>query len=159
MAKAIYPGSFDPLTNGHLDLIERGAGLFEELRVLVAVNSRKQPFLPDEERVAIISEETARFGNVSVVSAEGLTVAYALAEGYDTILRGVRATTDFNSEFQMALTNRSLAPEVETVFVMPSIEWSFVSSTLVREIHFAGGDASAYVPPAVAAALERRRRS
>jgi len=157
MAKAIYPGSFDPVTNGHLDLIERGSRLFEALCVLVAVNSRKEPFLPDAERVALLREETERFGNVTVDAAEGLTVEYAVANGYDTILRGVRTTTDFNSEFQMALTNRSLAPEVETVFVMPSNEWSFVSSTLVREIHHAGGDVSAYVPPAVARALSVRR--
>lgn len=153
MARAIYPGSFDPVTCGHLDLIWRGSRLFEHLRVLVAVNSRKEPMFTPEERVAFIREETADLGNVDVDSAEGLVVTYARANGFDTLLRGVRTTTDFNSEFQMALTNRSLANEVETVFVMPSVEWSYVSSSLIREVVHSGGDVSKYVPPAVAAAL------
>jgi pantetheine-phosphate adenylyltransferase len=158
MVKALYPGSFDPVTNGHLDLIERGSRLFAELRVLVAVNSRKEPIFSGEERVALLRAETARFDNVSVDSAEGLVVDYAKANGFDTLLRGVRTTADFNAEYQMAMTNRDLAPEVETVFVMPSLAWSYLSSSLIREIMLSGGDASRFVPPAVAEALAAKFR-
>ena len=153
MAKALYPGSFDPVTNGHLDLIERGSGLFAELRVLVAVNSRKAPMFTGEERVELIRAEVERFDNVSVDSAEGLVVDYATKHGFDTLLRGVRTTADFNAEYQMARTNRSLAPDLETVFVMPSLEWSYLSSSLIREIMLSGGDVSRFVPPSVAERL------
>ena len=156
MACAIYPGSFDPVTHGHVDLIQRGSRLFERLRVLVAVNSRKEPFFSAEERVDLIRDETRDLDNVDVDQAEGLVVEYAKREGFDTLLRGVRTTTDFNAEFQMALTNRSLGPDIETVFVMPSHEWSYLSSSLIREVVLSGGDVSKYVPEGVAEALRRR---
>lgn len=156
MTKAVYPGSFDPVTNGHLDLIARGSRRFEELRVLVAINARKQPVFTPAERVEMIRAEVARFPNVTVDAAEGLTVRYCEEQGFDTILRGVRTTADFEHEYQMALTNRSLSPDVETVFVMPSLEWSYLSSSLIREVVLSGGDVTAYVPAAVAAALAKR---
>jgi len=157
MASAIYPGSFDPVTNGHLDLIRRGSRLFERLRVLVAVNSRKEPFFSGEERVELIRAEVGDLANVDVDQAEGLVVVYAKQHGFDTLLRGVRTTTDFNAEFQMALTNRSLDPEIETVFVMPSLEWSYLSSSLIREVVQSGGDVSKYVPVSVSRALEGKQ--
>ena len=157
MPRAIYAGSFDPVTNGHLDLIRRGSRLFERLRVLVAVNSRKEPFFSGEDRVAMIRAEVGDLPNVDVDQAEGLVVDYAKREGFDTLLRGVRTTTDFNAEFQMALTNRSLSPDIETVFVMPSLEWSYVSSSLIREVVASGGDVSKYVPGSVVVALAGRR--
>ncbi|MEN8151252.1 MAG: pantetheine-phosphate adenylyltransferase [Planctomycetota bacterium] len=156
MASAIYPGSFDPVTHGHLDLIRRGSRLFTRLRVLVAVNSRKQPFFSGEERVELIRAEVGDLDNVDVDQAEGLVVEYAKREGFDTLLRGVRTTTDFNAEFQMALTNRSLSPTIETVFVMPSHEWSYLSSSLIREVVLSGGDVSKYVPGSVAEALLKK---
>jgi pantetheine-phosphate adenylyltransferase len=156
MARAIYPGSFDPVTNGHLDLIRRGSRLFEHLRVLVAVNSRKEPFFSGAERVEMIRAEVGDLSNVDVDQAEGLVVDYAAQNGFDTLLRGVRTTSDFVSEYQMALTNRSLEPAVETVFVMPSLEWSYLSSSLIREVVLSGGDVSRFVPAAVARALENK---
>jgi len=159
MARAIYPGSFDPVTNGHLDLIRRGSRLFEHLRVLVAVNSRKEPFFTGEERVEQIRGEVSDLANVDVDQAEGLVVSYATKHGFDTLLRGVRTTTDFVAEYQMALTNRSLEPHVETVFVMPSHEWSYLSSSLIREVVLSGGDVSRYVPPSVEKALRKKLRT
>ena len=156
MPSAIYAGSFDPVTNGHLDLIRRGSRLFTRLRVLVAVNSRKEPFFSGKERVEMIRAEISDLANVDVDQAEGLVVEYAKREGFDTLLRGVRTTTDFNAEFQMALTNRSLAPEIETVFVMPSHEWSYLSSSLIREVVVSGGDVGKYVPAGVMRALAGR---
>lgn len=158
MARAVYPGTFDPVTNGHLDLVMRGARLFESLVVLVARNPRKTPLFSAEERVELIRAETGHLANVSVTSADGLTVDFVRAKGFDTILRGVRTTTDFVAEHQMALTNRALAPEIETVFVMPAEEWSYLSSSLIREVFLSGGDVSRFVPPAVQAALAARLR-
>ena len=156
MPKAVYPGTFDPVTNGHLDLIERGSRLFTELVVLVAGNPMKTPIFTAEERVDLIRAEVAHLAHVSVESAGGLTVEFARSRGLDTILRGVRTTTDYVSEHQMALTNRALAPEIETVFVMPSEQWAYLSSSLIREVVASGGDVSRFVPPSVAAALAEK---
>lgn len=156
MPRAVYPGTFDPVTNGHLDLIERGRKLFSDLIVLVADNPRKTPLFTAAERVEMLRVETAGMDNVTVDSSAGLTVDYVRRMGYDAILRGIRTTTDFVAEHQMALTNRSLAPEVEAVFVMPSAEWSYLSSSLIREVVLSGGDVSRFVPPSVLAALTRK---
>lgn len=157
MRRAVFPGSFDPVTNGHLDLVRRGSRLFEALVVLVAVNPRKSPLLSAAERVALLEETTRDLENVEVASHEGLVVDYVREIGFDVILRGIRTTSDFVSEHQMAQTNRALAPEIETVCLVPSAEWAFLSSTLIREVVAAGGDASAFVPPPVARALETHR--
>ncbi|MHC4471848.1 MAG: pantetheine-phosphate adenylyltransferase [Planctomycetota bacterium] len=156
MPTAVYPGTFDPVTNGHLDLIERGSRLFAKLLVLVAENPKKDQLFSAEERVELIVAEIERLGNVSVEAWDGLTVDFVRQRGYDAILRGVRTTTDFNLEFQMALTNRAMAPDVETVFVAPAHRWSFLSSSLIREVATSGGDASPFVPPPVATALAEK---
>ncbi len=159
MRKAVYPGTFDPVTNGHLDLIERGSRLFAEVIVLVAGNPGKTPLFTAEERVELIRAEIADYGNVSVDTAGGLTVEYVRQAGFDTILRGIRTTTDFVSEHQMAMTNRALAPEIETVFMMPDEKWAYLSSSLIREVVISGGDVSRFVPASVNTALARKLAS
>ncbi len=153
MPKAVYPGTFDPVTNGHLDLIERGSRLFDEIIVLVAENPGKTPLFTAEERVELIRAETGHLPNVSVDCAGGLTVDYVKNAGFDIILRGIRTTTDFVTEHQMALTNRALAPDIDTVFVMPDEKWSYLSSSLIREVVLSGGDVARFVPASVQAAL------
>jgi len=150
---ALYPGTFDPVTNGHLDLIERGSRLFEKLLVLVAENPKKEHVFTAKERVALIRAEVSGIANVTVEAWKGLTVDFVRERGFDAILRGVRTTTDFNLEFQMALTNRSMAPDVETVFVAPNHKWSYLSSSLIREVALSGGDVTPFVPEGVARAL------
>jgi len=156
--KALYPGSFDPVTFGHLDLIARGAGLFDRLVVAVADNPRKKAAFTVEERVAMLRRHIGRKRGVEVTSFTGLAVDFARAHRLGTLLRGVRTTSDFEFEHQMALTNRSLAPDVETVFMMPSEEYSYLSSTLIKEVVGAGGDASRWVPRDVERALSKRLR-
>jgi pantetheine-phosphate adenylyltransferase len=158
MKRALYPGSFDPVTLGHLDLIARGAGLFDRLVVAVADNPRKKATFTVEERVAMLRRHTKKQRNVEVASFTGLAVDFAKANGLAVLLRGVRTASDFEFEFQMALTNRSLAPGVETAFMMPSEEFAFLSSTLIKEVVGAGGDASRWVPKDVERALEKRLR-
>jgi pantetheine-phosphate adenylyltransferase len=158
MSDALYPGSFDPVTLGHLDLIARGAALFGRLVVAVADNPRKKAAFTAAERVAMLRRHTKRHTNVEVVSFSGLVVDYAKAHRLDVLLRGVRTTSDFEFEYQMALTNRSLAPDVETVFMMPSAEYAFLSSTLIKEVVGNGGDASRWVPKDVERALAKRLR-
>ena len=153
MRKAVYPGTFDPVTNGHLDLIERGSRLFSEVIVLVAGNPGKTPLFTAEERVELIRAEIADYGNVRVDTAGGLTVEYVRQAGFDTILRGIRTTTDFVSEHQMAMTNRALAPEIETVFMLPDEKWAYLSSSLIREVVLSGGDVTRFVPASVNTAL------
>jgi pantetheine-phosphate adenylyltransferase len=153
---AVYPGTFDPITNGHLDIIGRGVHLFDRVIVALLENADKQPLLPLDERLAIVRAVVARFPNVEVESFDGLLIDYARARGARAIVRGLRALSDFEYEFQMALMNRRLEPDVETVFMMPSEAWSYVSSRLVKEVARLGGDVSGLVPPEVAARLRSR---
>ncbi|HEV8202402.1 MAG TPA: pantetheine-phosphate adenylyltransferase [Candidatus Polarisedimenticolia bacterium] len=152
---AIYPGTFDPITNGHLDIIERGVRLFDRVIVALLRNADKEPLLPLAERQEIVRAVVARFPNVTVESFDGLLVDYCRARGARAIVRGLRALSDFEYELQMALMNRRLEPGVETVFMMPSEAWSYVSSRLVKEVARLGGDVSGLVPkealPALAA--------
>jgi pantetheine-phosphate adenylyltransferase len=146
---AIYPGSFDPVTNGHLDLIERGAKIFERLIVAVLQNREKEPLFKVSERVEMLSEATRAWGNVEVDVFDGLLMDYARQKKGRVILRGIRAISDYEYELQMALMNRKLAPEIETVFMLPGEKYSYLSSRLVREISQLGGPVKDLVPPAV----------
>ncbi|NCD21649.1 MAG: pantetheine-phosphate adenylyltransferase [Spartobacteria bacterium] len=156
MSRAIYAGTFDPMTFGHLDVAARAAHVFEELTLAVAEDPRKTLLFSVEERMALARESLADLPNVEVVSFGGLLVHWAKARGIHTLIRGLRAFSDFEYEFQMALTNRKLAPDVETLFLMPNEDFSYVSSSMVREIAALGGDVQQFVPPAVAAALQRK---
>jgi pantetheine-phosphate adenylyltransferase len=156
--KAIYPGTFDPPTNGHLDLIARGSKLFEELTVAILNNPVKNPLFTVEERVEMLKESTRQLGNVSVATFEGLMVDFARQSGATAVLRGIRAITDYEYEFQMALMNRRLAPEIETVFLQPAGRYSFVSSRLVKEVVSFGGKVDGLVPSNVAKRLMGRMR-
>ena len=156
--KAIYPGTFDPPTNGHLDLIARGSKLFEELTVAILNNPVKNPLFTVEERVEMLKESTRQLGNVSVATFEGLMVDFARHSGATAVLRGIRAITDYEYEFQMALMNRRLAPEIETVFLQPAGRYSFVSSRLVKEVVSFGGKVDGLVPSNVAKRLMGRMR-
>jgi pantetheine-phosphate adenylyltransferase len=155
---AVYPGTFDPLTNGHVDLVDRAAPLFERLIVGVAASPAKGPALPLELRVALARQELARHPNVEVRGFDTLLAHFVRDIGAGVLLRGLRAVSDFEYEFQMASMNRRLIPEVETLFLTPAEQYGFISSSLVREISRLGGDVSGFVPPAVAAALEAQRR-
>lgn len=155
MKHCIYPGTFDPFTNGHLDVLERAARLFDRLTVAVALDSTKRPLFTPEERVAMIRPNVKQWRHVRVVSFDGLLVEFARREKACAIIRGLRALSDFEFEFNMALMNRHLEPEVETIFVMPNEAYSYTSSTLVRQIAKLGGDVSNFVPPNVARALRR----
>lgn len=152
---AIYPGSFDPITNGHLDLISRGAKLADRLIVAVLGNRSKQPLFSVEERMELISN-VAKFPNVEVASFDGLLADFAHARGASMILRGIRAVSDYELEWQMALMNRRLRPEIETVFLTAGEEYSFISSKLVKEVASLGGNVAGIVPPLVEARLKER---
>ncbi len=158
---AIYPGSFDPPTLGHLDVIERAASLFDEIVVAVGVNSSKTPMLSPDERVEALRQSVSHLSNVAVDRFEGLLVDYVSAQGAKAIVRGLRATSDFDYEFQMAMVNRRLSIEIETVFFMTMWEHSFLSSSMVREVALLGGAFEPMVPgpvaPIVHRALERRK--
>lgn len=154
--RAVYPGSFDPVTYGHLDLIRRGSALFDLLVVAIGVSAEKRPTFSAEERKSMIEAEVKDLPNVKVATFPGLVVDFARRNGLNLILRGLRTVSDFESEFQMALTNRFFAPELETVFVMPGEKWSFTSSRLIKEIVSVGGDVERFVPPFVATALKSR---
>jgi pantetheine-phosphate adenylyltransferase len=154
--RAVYPGSFDPVTLGHLDLIQRGSRLFESLVVAIGVNAAKTALFSSEERVAMIRAETGGLKNVEVATFDGLVVDFAKARGLNVILRGLRTISDFETEFQMALTNRTFAPDIETVFVMPGEKFQFISSRLIKEVAQVGGSVAAFVPEAVARALKGR---
>jgi len=153
---AVYPGTFDPVTNGHLDLVERGRRHFDRLTLAILRNEDKEPVFSVTERIALIEDAVSQWSNVSVDSFEGLLVDYTQRVGAAVILRGLRALSDFEYELQMAMMNRRLAPEVETVFLMPSETYSYVSSRLVREVARLGGDVRGLVPSGVAEALARR---
>ncbi len=158
MRTAVYPGSFDPITFGHLDIIERGSKTFDKLIVAVATNSEKKTIFSAEERRDMIAEVTGHLSNVEIDEFAGLTVDYVRNVRSCVILRGIRTISDFEYEFQMALTNRTFAPDIETVFVMSSEKYSFLSSRLIKETVRLGGDASAFVPAAVHERLVRRLR-
>ena len=157
MKTVLYPGSFDPFTNGHLDLIVRAGMLFDRVIVAVSVNPAKNPMFSMEERCELIRESCCDLKNVEVIKLESGLLVDALAEcGADAVLRGLRAFSDFEYELQMALLNRNLRRECETIFMTPTLKNSFVSSSLVKEVAKLGGDFEAYVPPPVAAALHRK---
>ena len=153
---AIYPGSFDPPTKGHLDLITRGARLVNHLIVAILKNTQKQALFALEERVEMLKELTAHLPNVEIDSFDGLLVDYAARRGANTILRGIRDVSDYESELRMALLNRRMRPETETVFLMASAECSFLSSRMVKEIVMLGGDASAFVPEPVVRRIQAK---
>jgi len=153
---AIYPGSFDPITNGHLDLIERGSQLFDRLVVAVLTNLEKNPLFTVAERVEMLRDSTRAIANVSVDTFSGLLVDYARQKQAKVLLRGIRAFTDYEYELQMALTNRKLAPDLETVFLMPALAYTYVSSRLVREIFQLGGSVTEMVPALVEARLHQK---
>ena len=153
---AIYPGSFDPITNGHLDLIERGSALFDKLIVAILRNEEKRALFSVEERMEMLKEVLPRFSNVEVASFDGLLVDYAAECGASVILRGIRAVSDYEYELQMALMNRRLRPEIETVFLMAGEAHSFISSRLVKEVIRLGGNISGLVPPSVEGRLRKR---
>ncbi len=155
-AKALYPGTFDPPTNGHIDLIQRGARLFEHLTVAILNNPVKNPLFTVEERVTMLRESTSALENVSVATFDGMMVDFARELGATAVLRGIRAISDYEHEFQMALMNRRLAPDVETVFLQPAGRYSFVSSRMVKEVVSFGGDVAGLVPPNVLTRLRGR---
>ncbi|MGL4268639.1 MAG: pantetheine-phosphate adenylyltransferase [Plesiomonas sp.] len=153
----IYPGTFDPVTNGHLDLIQRASRLFGHVTVAVAASPSKQPLFTLDERVSLLQQSVAALPNVAVIGFKGLLVDLAKAQQATVLLRGVRGVTDFDYEHQLANMNRRLMPELETVFLTPSEQWSFISSTLIREIALHGGDVSEFVPAAVLDVLRHKQ--
>jgi pantetheine-phosphate adenylyltransferase len=155
---AVYPGTFDPVTNGHLDLVERGRKHFDRLIMAILSNEEKQPAFSVQERVDLITEAISGWANVEVDAFDGLLVDHAESVGASVILRGLRAVSDFEYELQMAMMNRRLAPGLETVFLMPSETYWYVSSRLVKEVAGLGGSVHGLVPPNVAEALEKRLR-
>ena len=153
---ALYPGTFDPPTNGHVDLIQRGSKLFGHVVVAVLNNPGKNPLFSVEERIEMLQESTSTLPNVSVAAFDGLMVDFARLQGASAVLRGIRAISDYEYEFQMALMNRRLAPEIETVFLQPAGRYSFVSSRMLKEVFSFGGDVSGLVPPNVLRRLRGR---
>jgi pantetheine-phosphate adenylyltransferase, bacterial len=160
MRRAIYPGSFDPVTNGHLDIIERGCKLFDEIIIAILVNPNKQPMFTIEERREMLEEVLAQLDKGScrllVEDFQGLLVQYAVEREADAIVRGIRAISDYEYELQMALMNRRLEPRIETVFMMPAEAYSYVSSRLVKEVFQLGATIDGLVPPAVEARMRRK---
>jgi pantetheine-phosphate adenylyltransferase len=155
-AKAIYPGTFDPITNGHIDLVQRAALRFDQVIVAVAGSGSKTTCFTLEKRISLAKTALKKIANVSVLGFDGLLADFAVEQGAGVILRGLRAVSDFEYEFQLASMNRKLAPTVETMFLTPDEGYSFISSSLVREIAGLGGDVSAFVHPAVKEALSQR---
>lgn len=153
---ALYPGSFDPVTYGHIDLIDRARQLFDEVRVAVAINHEKKPLFSVVDRIKLLKKAIGDKKGITIDSFEGLMVDYAKANKIGIIIRGLRATSDFDYEFQIALTNRQLASDVDTMFMMPSEKHFYLSSRLVKEISRLGGDVSKFVPPFVGEALTKQ---
>ena len=153
---ALYPGTFDPPTNGHVDIIQRGARLFDRLVVAVLNNPGKDPLFTVTERVEMLRECVSGLSNVSVATFDGLMVEFARQQGASAVLRGIRAISDYEYEFQMALMNRRLAPEIETVFLQPAGRYSFVSSRMLKEVFTFGGDVTGLLPPNVLKRLRSR---
>ena len=159
MTKAIYPGSFDPVTYGHIDIIKRAASIFDELTVAVLNNKTKSPLFSVGERVKMLQEVCMDFPNVHIDSFSGLLADYASASGANVVIRGLRAVTDFEYELQMAQTNRKIEDSVDTVFLTTSLEYAYLSSTTVREVASFGRDVSQFVPPAVAAKVVEKLKN
>jgi len=157
MRRAIYPGSFDPITNGHLDVLQRAAGLFDELIVAVARDNAKSSLFTVEERVELLQTATEHLPNLRVMPFEGLLVDFARQQKAMALVRGLRAVSDFEFEFQLALMNRKLEPNLETMFLMPREELSYISSRLVKEISRLGGNVNQFVPPHVVVALKAKQ--
>jgi len=159
-SQVIYPGTFDPITNGHLDLIVRALGIFDTVIVAVSENSRKHPKFTCNERMALIQEALAAYNNQVIVRKfSGLLIDFAKTCNVNVIVRGLRAVSDFEYEFQLAGMNRSMCPQIETIFLTPSEKFSYISASLVREIAELGGDVSAFVPKPVAQALKQKMLS
>ena len=156
MTHAIYPGSFDPITLGHLNIIERALNIFEKLTVLIAVNQEKQPLFEIEENQELICEVTRQWPQVSVDHTAGLLVDYCKERGIKNAVRGLRAVTDFDTEFSMALTHRNLWSEFDTVYLMTSAEYMYLHSSIVRQVARMGGDVGRFVPASVSSALEEK---
>ena len=156
MRTVIYPGSFDPLTNGHLDVIQRAAKLFDQVIVAIAKNESKRPLFTLDERLELVADGVKTIPNVSAEIFEGLLVSYVEKRAGQAIIRGLRAVSDFEFEFQLALMNRKLNERIETIFMMPKDTYTFLSSRIVKEIARLGGDVSSFVPPQVCAALARK---
>ncbi len=156
MRRAIYPGSFDPVTNGHLDVIERARKLFDEVVVAVAHNDQKQPYFTLKERLAFLGKVTASLNGVKVLPLDGLLVEFAVQQNAHAVVRGLRAVSDFEFEFQMALMNRKLEATVETIFLMPKEEYTYLSSRIVKEIARLGGDVAQFVPACVVEGFARK---
>ncbi|WP_166839144.1 pantetheine-phosphate adenylyltransferase [Rheinheimera pleomorphica] len=154
--KAIYPGTFDPLTNGHADLVQRAARMFDQVIVGVAANPSKQPLFSLDERVALAQQAFAGIANVSVIGFSGLLAKFAADQAAEVLIRGVRAVADFEYEFQLASMNRQLNPTLDSIFMTPSEKNTFISSTLVKEVCRHGGDVSSFVPPHVELALKAK---
>src|SRR5687767_2013115 len=154
--RAIYPGSFDPVTNGHLDVIERARKLFDEVIVAVAHNDQKHPLFTLEERLDLLQSTIGKIKKVQIAPLDGLLVDFAAARKATAVIRGLRAISDFEFEFQMALMNRKLDATVETIFLMPKEEYTYLSSRIVKEIARLGGDVTEFVPPRVAKALRSK---
>jgi pantetheine-phosphate adenylyltransferase len=155
---AIYPGTFDPVTNGHVDVVERAVEMFDRVIVLVARNTSKAPLFSDQERMDMIAQVFRRHPRVSVDVFDGLLVEYARRKRAQVIVRGLRAVSDFEYEFQMALTNRKLAPAIHTVFLVPDERYTYLNSTIVREVARLGGDVSEFVPALVSKQLAAKFR-
>jgi pantetheine-phosphate adenylyltransferase len=158
MKIAIYPGTFDPVTNGHLDILERALKLFDKVIITIARNTAKNPLFTEEERIALLRQVTKRYKNVEVDSFEGLLVKYVQKRNAISVVRGLRAMTDFEYELQMALMNRKLDETMETVFLMPNEKYTYLSSNFVREISRLGGDVSKFVPPVVLKKLRQKNK-
>lgn len=158
MTRAVYPGTFDPPTLGHLDLIERGCRVFEEIIVAIGVNPHKKPLFTVEERKQMITKHTKHLKNILVESFDGMLVEYLRTQNINIILRGIRTLTDFEYEFQMALTNRTVRKEIETVFIITSEKYSFLNSSLIKEAVSLGGEVGAFIPPDIEKLLRKRLR-
>lgn len=156
---ALYPGTFDPVTLGHIDIIKRAANLFENLMVAVADNPEKTALFSVEERMELLRASLRDVDRISITSFSNLTAKFAKSIGATAIIRGLRAISDFEFEFQMALMNRQIEPDVETVFLMPKAKYSYISSSLVKDIAKRGGDISSFVPPEVEEAIVKRFRA
>jgi pantetheine-phosphate adenylyltransferase len=158
MKIAIYPGTFDPVTNGHIDILERALKLFDKVIITIARNTAKNPLFSEEERIALLRQVTKHYKNVEVDSFDGLLVEYVQKQNAVSVVRGLRAMTDFEYELQMALMNRKLDEKMETVFLMPNEKYTYLSSNFVREISRLGGDVSKFVPPVVLKALRQKNK-